>query len=129
MNQLLTLEPKSLWKYFYELTQIPRPSKHEENVRQYVVEFGKQHGLSTVVDEIGNVIISKPATPGMETRQGVVLQAHLDMVPQKNEDTAHDFLNDPLKPFVDGDWVKAEGTTLGADNGIGVAAALAILAS
>lgn len=129
MNQLLTLEPKSLWKYFYELTQIPRPSKHEENVRQYVVDFGKQHGLSTVVDEIGNVIISKPATPGMENRKGVVLQAHLDMVPQKNEDTAHDFLNDPLKPFVDGEWVKAEGTTLGADNGIGVAAALAILAS
>ncbi|MBN1198881.1 MAG: aminoacyl-histidine dipeptidase [Bacteroidales bacterium] len=129
MSKLLTLKPESLWKYFYELTQIPRPSKHEEKVRQFVVDFGKEHGLKTVVDEIGNVIISKPATPGMENRQGVVLQAHLDMVPQKNEDTVHDFTNDPLKPYVDEEWVKADGTTLGADNGIGVAAAMAVLAS
>ncbi len=129
MSELLTLKPQSLWKYFYELTQIPRPSKHEEKVRQYVVEFGKEHGLETIVDEVGNVIIRKLATPGMENRKGVILQSHLDMVPQKNEDTNHDFTKDPLKPYVDGDWVKAEGTTLGADNGIGVAATLAILAS
>jgi len=129
MSQLLTLKPKSLWKYFYELTQIPRPSKHEEKVRQYVVDFGKGLGLETIVDEVGNVIIRKPASPGMEDRQGVILQAHLDMVPQKNEDTRHDFILDPLKPYVDGDWVKAEGTTLGSDNGIGVAAAMAVLSA
>lgn len=129
MSNLLTLKPQSLWKYFYELTQIPRPSKHEEKVRQYVVAFGKEHGLETIVDEVGNVIICKPATPGMENRKGVILQSHLDMVPQKNEDTSHNFEKDPLKPYVDGDWVKAEGTTLGADNGIGVAAALSVLAA
>ncbi|MBC8457001.1 MAG: aminoacyl-histidine dipeptidase [Deltaproteobacteria bacterium] len=128
-NELLTLQPQSLWKYFYELTQIPRPSKHEEKVSQYVVEFGKKHGLETIVDEVGNVIIRKPATPGMENRKGVILQAHLDMVPQKNEDTDHDFKLNPLKPYVDGDWVKAEGTTLGADNGIGIAATMAVLSS
>ena len=128
-NELLTLQPQSLWKYFYELTQIPRPSKHEEKVSQYVVEFGKKHGLETIVDEVGNVIIRKPATPGMENRNGVILQAHLDMVPQKNEDTDHDFKLHPLKPYVDGDWVKAEGTTLGADNGIGIAATMAVLSS
>ncbi|NQV01693.1 MAG: aminoacyl-histidine dipeptidase, partial [Bacteroidia bacterium] len=128
-NKLLTLQPQSLWKYFYELTQIPRPSKHEEKVSQYVIDFGKEHGLETIVDEVGNVIIRKPATPGMENRKGVILQAHLDMVPQKNEDTDHDFKIHPLKPYVDGDWVKAEGTTLGADNGIGVAAAMAVLAA
>jgi len=129
MSKLLTLKPESLWKYFYELTQIPRPSKHEEKVTEYVVNFGKEHGLETIVDEVGNVIISKPATPGMENHQGVILQSHLDMVPQKNEDTKHDFVKDPLKPYVDGDWVKAEGTTLGSDNGIGVAAAMAVLAA
>ncbi len=129
MSKLLTLQPQSLWKYFYELTQIPRPSKHEEKVSQYVIDFGKEHGLETIVDEVGNVIIRKPATSGMENRKGVILQAHLDMVPQKNEDTNHDFVKDPLKPYVDGDWVKADGTTLGSDNGIGVAAAMAVLAA
>ncbi|MFH1296665.1 MAG: aminoacyl-histidine dipeptidase [Bacteroidota bacterium] len=128
-HELLTLQPQSLWKYFYELTQIPRPSKHEAEVSQYVVEFGKKHGLETIVDEVGNVIIRKPATPGMENRKGVILQAHLDMVPQKNEDTDHDFNKHPLKPYVDGEWVKASGTTLGADNGIGVAAAMTVLVS
>jgi len=128
-NEIANLQPKNLWKYFYELTQIPRPSKHEEKVREFMVGFGRKLGLETIVDETGNVIIRKPATPGYENRQGVILQAHLDMVPQKNEDTQHDFIKDPLKPYVDGDWVKASGTTLGADNGIGVAAAIAVLES
>ena len=128
-NPFSSLQPQPLWTYFYELTQIPRPSKYEEKVRRYVIDFGKNLGLETIEDAVGNVIIRKPATPGMENRKGIILQAHLDMVPQKNEDTDHDFKQDPLKPWVDGDWVKATGTTLGADNGIGIAAAMAVLAS
>ncbi len=126
-NEILNLEPKPLWKHFYSLTQIPRPSKHEEQCRQFVKEFGEKLGLHTVVDEVGNVIIRKPATPGMENRMGVVLQGHLDMVPQKNSDKVHDFTKDPIETRIDGEWVKANGTTLGADNGMGVAAAMAVL--
>lgn len=126
---ILDLEPKSLWKYFHGFNQIPRPSKHEEKAVEYVVNFAKEHGLEYVVDHVSNVIIRKPATPGMENKKGVILQAHLDMVPQKNNDTQHDFLKDPIRTLIDGDWVKAEGTTLGADNAIGAAAALAVLAS
>src|SRR5512138_514572 len=128
-KDILTLEPKDLWKNFYHLTQIPRPSKKEEQVRNFVVEFGKNLGLETIIDEVGNVIIRKPATPGMENRKGVVLQSHLDMVPQKNSGTQHDFEKDPIDAWVDGEWVKAKGTTLGADNGMGVAAAMAVLES
>ena len=127
MSELLNLEPKMLWKHFYSLTQIPRPSKHEAEVIEFVKKFGEELGLETIVDHIGNVIIKKPATPGMENRKGIILQGHLDMVPQKNSDKNHDFEKDPIEAFVDGDWVTADGTTLGADNGMGVAAAMAVL--
>ena len=128
-NEILNLEPKNLWKHFYSLTQIPRPSKKEEKSREFVVGFGKSLGLETIVDEAGNVIIRKPATKGMENRKGVILQGHLDMVPQKNSDKVHDFEKDPIEAVVDGEWVRANGTTLGADNGMGVAAAIAVLES
>lgn len=123
------LEPQSLWKHFSDLNAVPRPSKHEERVIQFMVDFGKSLNLPTQVDEIGNVIIKKPATAGMETRQTVVLQSHLDMVHQQNAGTGFDFATEGIKMKVDGDWVHAEGTTLGADNGIGVAAIMAVLAS
>ena len=126
-KDILNLEPALLWKNFYSLTQIPRPSKHEDKVRDFLVQFGKNLGLETIVDEVGNVIIRKPATPGMENRKGVVLQGHMDMVPQKNSDTKHDFEKDPIETYIDNGWVKARGTTLGADNGLGVAASLAVL--
>ncbi|WP_422133693.1 aminoacyl-histidine dipeptidase [Endozoicomonas sp. ALD040] len=129
MTQLVELSPQPIWRHFQALCKIPRPSRHEDAVRAYVKEFGENLGLDTLIDEVGNVIIRKPATPGMENRRGVVLQSHLDMVPQKNADTEHDFTKDPIRAYVDGDWVTAEGTTLGADNGIGVAAAMAVLES
>jgi dipeptidase D len=128
-KDILNLEPTRLWHHFYSLTQIPRPSKKEEKIREFIISFGKNLGLETIVDEVGNVIIRKPATPGMENRKGVILQGHLDMVPQKNSDKVHDFEKDPIEPMIDGEWVKANGTTLGADNGMGVAAAMAILES
>ncbi len=128
-NIFLSLEPKALWNHFYRLTQIPRPSGHEEAVRTYVADVVKRCGLEWLVDEAGNVIVRKPASAGMERRRGVILQAHLDMVPQKNAGTAHDFAKDPIDAVIDGEWVHARGTTLGADNGIGVAAALAVLES
>ncbi len=126
-KEISNLYPQALWKYFYGLTQIPRPSKNEAKVIQFVKDFGEKLGLETIVDEVGNVIIKKPATPGMENRQGIVLQGHLDMVPQANSDSNHDFLKDPISAYVDGEWVTADGTTLGADNGMGVAAAMAVL--
>jgi len=121
------LEPKAVWENFYQLTQIPRPSKKEAQVIEFTKTFGEKLGLETIVDKVGNVIIKKPATKGMENRKTVVLQAHLDMVPQKNSNIAHDFEKDPIKAYIDGDWVTAEGTTLGSDNGMGVAAAMAVL--
>jgi dipeptidase D len=126
-NTIANLDPKILWKHFYSLTQIPRPSKHERAAVDFVEKFGNDLGLETIVDEVGNVIIRKPATPGMENRKGIILQGHLDMVPQKNSDKQHDFEKDPIEAYVDGEWVTANGTTLGADNGIGVAAAMAVL--
>ena len=123
------LQPQLLWKHFSDLCAIPRPSKKEDRAAEFVKEFAIAQGLDYTVDATGNVIIRKPASPGMEGRPGVVLQAHLDMVPQKNSDVQHDFENDPIEAFIDGDWVRAKGTTLGADNGIGVAAALAALES
>ena len=130
MSQVLNdLQPQLLWKHFSDLCAIPRPSKKEGKVVEFVKEFAIAQGLDYTVDATGNVIIRKPATSGMEGRAGVVLQAHLDMVPQKNSDVLHDFENDPIKAYVDGDWVKAKGTTLGSDNGIGVAAAMAALES
>jgi len=129
MSEIRKLEPKPLWNLFYEITQIPRPSKKEKRIAEFVVKFGKDHKLETIVDKVGNVIIRKPATKGMENKKGVILQTHLDMVPQKNSDKKHDFEKDPIQTLIDGDWVKANGTTLGSDNGIGVAAALAVLAA
>jgi aminoacyl-histidine dipeptidase len=128
-NEIIKLQPGEVWANFYELTRIPRPSHHEDQIREFMVNFGKSLGLDTHKDEAGNVIIRKPATPGMENRKGVILQGHLDMVPQKNSDKEHDFTKDPIETLIDGEWVKANGTTLGADNGIGVASAMAILAS
>lgn len=127
MNTILQLAPQNVWKHFYSLTQIPRPSGHMEKITGFLITFGKNLGLESFVDEVGNVIIRKPATSGMENRKGVVLQAHMDMVPQKNNDTVHDFTKDPIETYIDGDWVKAKGTTLGADNGLGVAAIMAVL--
>ena len=124
---IIDLKPQRVWKHFYSLTRIPRPSKKEEKIRTFLAEYGKKLGLETIVDEIGNVIIRKPATPGMENRKGIILQAHMDMVPQKNNATQHDFEKDPIIPRVEGEWVYATGTTLGADNGMGVAAAMAVL--
>ena len=129
MSDIRNLEPKQLWNIFHDITQIPHPSKKEKKIVEYVVKFGKDHKLETIVDKVGNVIIRKPATKGMEKRKGVILQTHLDMVPQKNNDKKHDFEKDPIQTIIDGEWVKANGTTLGSDNGIGVAAALAVLAS
>lgn len=129
MSEIRNLEPKIVWDIFQQLCDIPRPSKKERKAVDFAKKFGEDLGLETIVDEVGNVIIKKPATPGMEDRKTVVLQGHLDMVPQKNSDIKHDFEKDPIQAVVDGDWVTAKDTTLGADNGIGVAAALAVLKS
>ncbi len=123
------LEPKSLWQHFADLNAVPRPSKKEERVIQFMVDFGNKLNLSTQVDKIGNVIIKKPGTAGMESLDAVILQSHLDMVHQKNNDTDFDFLTQGIEMYVDGDWVKVKGTTLGADNGLGVAAIMALLSS
>jgi dipeptidase D len=129
MSSIQNLEPKLLWNYFHDISQIPHPSKKEKKIVEYIVAFGKKNNLETLVDKIGNVIIRKPATKGMENRKGVIFQGHLDMVPQKNSDKKHDFEKDPIETVVDGEWVRANGTTLGSDNGIGVAAILSVLAS
>lgn len=128
-QEIIKLEPKAVWENFYKLTQVPRPSKKEEKIQAFMMNFGKSLGLVTEKDGVGNVIIRKPATPGMENRKGIILQGHLDMVPQKNNATTHDFEKDPIDAFIDGEWVRARGTTLGADNGIGVASAMAVLAA
>ncbi len=119
------LQPSGIWKNFHSLTQIPRPSKKEAKVIAFMKQWGEDHGLETMVDDCGNVIMRKPATPGMENRKGVILQAHLDMVPQKNDGNPHDFENDPIETHIEDGWVKANGTTLGADDGLGAAAARA----
>ena len=123
------LEPKEVWENFAAINAIPRASKKEKRIIEFMVEFGKGLGLETTVDPIGNVIIRKPATPGMEDRKAVVMQSHLDMVHQKNADSDFDFENEGIRMLIDGDWVKADGTTLGADNGLGVAAIMGILRS
>lgn len=128
-NVLGGLSPKRLWNHFEDICGIPHPSKKEGNIIKFMKEFGEKLGLETHVDEVGNVIIRKPATAGMENRTGIILQGHLDMVPQKNSDNNHDFEKDPILPRIEGEWVKATGTTLGADNGMGVSATMAILES
>ncbi len=129
MSNIKNLNPKEVWGNFHMLTQIPRPSKKEAEIIEYMKNFGENLGLETMEDEVGNVIIKKPATPGMENRKTVILQGHLDMVPQKNSDKDFDFEKDPIVAVIDGEWVTAEGTTLGSDNGIGVAAAMGVLES
>lgn len=121
------LKPGIVWKNFYELSQIPRPSKHEGKVQQFLLYWGKAHGVEVFRDDTGNIIFRKPATPGYENRRGVIFQGHMDMVPQKTADTKHDFLTDPIETEVLGEWVGAKGTTLGADNGIGVCIGLSVL--
>ncbi|MEY0598843.1 beta-Ala-His dipeptidase [Providencia alcalifaciens] len=128
MSELATLSPQPLWDIFATICSIPHPSYHEEALAAHIIDWSKQKGFHVERDEVGNILIRKPATTGYENRKAVVLQAHLDMVPQKNNDTVHDFKTDPIRPYVNGEWVTAEGTTLGADNGIGLASALAVLA-
>ena len=117
MSEILSLAPQNVWKHFHSITQIPHPSGHLEKIQAFLLDFGKNAGVETFQDEAGNIIYRKPATPGMENLKTVILQAHMDMVPQKNKETEHDFEKDPIQTYVDGEWVKAKGTTLGSDNG------------
>ncbi|QBY42426.1 aminoacyl-histidine dipeptidase [Arsenophonus nasoniae] len=127
MSELSQLSPQPLWDIFAQICAIPHPSGHEEALAAYIMQWAERKKLNVERDKVGNILIRKPATAGMENLLPVVLQAHLDMVPQKNGDTQHDFIQDPIRPYVDNEWVKAQGTTLGADNGIGMASALAVL--
>ncbi len=126
-NEIQNLQPQCIWKNFYALTQVPRPSGHLEKIQQFLLDFGKQAGVESFKDPAGNIVFRKPASPGMENHKGVILQAHMDMVPQKTPESKHNFETDPIEPWIDGEWVKAKGTTLGADNGLGVAAIMAIM--
>lgn len=125
----IALKPASVFHYFEEVCNVPRPSKREEKIIAYLLDFAQKHQLEVKTDEAGNVLIKKPATSGKENLKTVILQSHIDMVCEKNSDVEHDFLNDPIKTYVDGEWLKAKGTTLGADNGIGIATQLAVLAA
>lgn len=127
--KITDLKPEIVWKFFHQVTLVPRPSKKEGKMIEYLESFAKEYNVPIKKDEVGNILMSKPATPGMENRPVVILQSHIDMVCEKNNDTKHDFDNDPIETIVEGDWLRANGTTLGADNGIGVAAELALLAS
>ena len=127
MSEIKNLKPECIWRNFDALTQVPRPSGHLEKVQQFLLDFAKRAGVEAYKDEAENIVMRKPATPGMENRKTTILQAHMDMVPQKDKDFTHDFVNDPIQTYIDGDWVRAKGTTLGADNGLGVAAIMAIM--
>ncbi len=127
MSDIQNLNPQCIWKNFYALTQVPRPSGHLEKVQQFLLDFGRQAGVEAFKDPAGNIVFRKPASAGMENRKGIILQAHMDMVPQKTPESNHNFETDPIEPWIDGEWVKAKGTTLGADNGMGVAAIMAIM--
>ena len=129
MSEIASLNPQALWQWFDKICAIPHPSYHEEQIANFIVDWAKSQSLFVERDDAGNILIRKPATKGMENRQTLALQAHLDMVPQANASTVHDFLKDPIQPYQDGEWVKAKGTTLGADNGIGLASCLAVLSS
>jgi dipeptidase D len=123
------LDPQIIWKNFYLLTQVPRPSGHLEKVQQFLLNWAKEHGIEAFKDNAGNIVMRKPATPGKENHPCAVLQAHMDMVPQKVDESVHNFETDPIESYIDGDWVKAKGTTLGSDDGIGVAAIMAVMES
>ena len=127
MSEIKNLNPECIWKNFYALTQVPRPSGHLEKIQQFLLEFAKNAGVEAFKDPADNIVMRKPASPGMENRKGVILQAHMDMVPQKTPESKHNFETDPIEPWIDGEWVKAKGTTLGADNGLGVAAIMAVM--
>ena len=127
MNEILNLNPQCIWKNFYALTQVPRPSGHLEKIQQFLLDFAAQVGVEAFKDPAGNIVMRKPASAGMENRKGVILQAHMDMVPQKTPESKHNFETDPIEPWIDGEWVKAKGTTLGADDGLGVAAIMAVM--
>lgn len=129
MNEILNLKPECIWRNFYSLTQVPRPSGHLEKIQQFLIDWGTKAGVEVFKDPADNIVMRKPATPGMENRKGVILQAHMDMVPQKTPESTHNFETDPIEPWIDGEWVKAKGTTLGADDGLGVAAIMAVMES
>jgi dipeptidase D len=126
-NEIQNLNPACIWKNFYALTQVPRPSGHLEKIQQFLLDFAQQAGVEAFKDPAGNIVMRKAATAGMENRKGIILQAHMDMVPQKTPESKHNFETDPIEPWIDGEWVKAKGTTLGADNGLGVAAIMAVM--
>ena len=123
------LAPEAIWKNFYLLTQVPRPSGHLEKIQQFLLDWAKQHGIEAFKDNAENIVMRKPATPGREGAKCAVLQAHMDMVPQKVDESNHNFETDPIETYIDGDWVKAKGTTLGSDDGMGVAAIMAVMES
>ena len=127
MSEIKNLKPECIWRNFYKLTQVPRPSGHLEKIQQFLLEFGKEAGVEVFKDPANNIVMRKAASPGMENRKGVILQAHMDMVPQKTPESKHNFETDPIEPWIDGEWVKAKGTTLGADDGLGVAAIMAVM--
>lgn len=127
MSEIANLEPRLVWEQFDAITRVPRPSKSEGKIREYLVRFAAQHGIECQTDKIGNVVMRKPATPGYEGRPKAILQSHMDMVCEKNSDVEFDFMRDPIRTRIDGEWVRATGTTLGADDGIGMAAAMAVL--
>lgn len=127
MSEIKNLKPECIWRNFDALTQVPRPSGHLEKVQQFLLDFAKNTGVEAFKDEAGNIVMRKPATPGMENRKTTILQAHMDMVPQKEKTSTHNFETDPIQTYVDGEWVKAKGTTLGADDGLGVAAIMAVM--
>ena len=127
MSEIKNLNPECIWRNFDALTQVPRPSGHLEKVQHMLLEFAARVGVEAFKDAAGNIVMRKPASPGMENRKGIILQAHMDMVPQKSNDSNHNFETDPIQTYIDGEWVKAKGTTLGADNGIGVAAIMSVM--
>lgn len=127
MSEIKNLKPECIWRNFYALTQVPRPSGHLEKIQQFLLDFAAKAGVEAFKDAAGNIVMRKPATPGMENRKGIILQAHMDMVPQKSKESTHNFVTDPIETYIDGDWVKAKGTTLGSDDGLGVAAIMAVI--
>lgn len=127
MSEIKDLQPECVWRNFYDLTQVPRPSGHLEKVQQFLLDFAKKVGVEAFKDSANNIVMRKPASPGMENRKTVMLQAHMDMVPQKTPDSTHNFETDPIQTWIDGEWVKTKGTTLGADNGLGIAAIMAVM--